>query len=123
MQVLADVRRQLHGADEDKEYAEEHREGLEHYRAHFDGLVARIACENAADRLSPEASAARTAATERATDPALVVVGGGGPDRTGGEGASRSTCSRASRVRGVLIDGRGGGDGDDVRGAGHPDVL
>lgn len=30
------MRRQLHGADEDKEYAEEHRERLEHYRAHLD---------------------------------------------------------------------------------------
>lgn len=35
MQVLADVRRQLHCADEDEEYAEEHRERLEHYRAHL----------------------------------------------------------------------------------------
>lgn len=55
MQVLADVRRELHGADEDEEYPEEHRERLEHYRAHLDGPGVYA---SAADRL-PEANAGR----------------------------------------------------------------
>lgn len=53
MQVLADVRRELHRTDEDEEYAEQHRERLEHYRTHLDGLVG----VNQADRL-PEANGA-----------------------------------------------------------------
>lgn len=35
VQILADARRELHGADENKEYSEEHRKWLKHYRAHF----------------------------------------------------------------------------------------
>lgn len=54
----------------------------------------------------------------RRADGALVVEGRRAGD---GEGASRGTCSASSvgGSEGASVGGRG----DDVRGAGHPDVL
>lgn len=117
VQVLADVRRQLHRADEDEEYAEEHRERLEHYRAHLVAgwTMSRTSREEYRGNAPPidrrGGSVTRRGTAARSERGYLPRREG---RRTGGEGESRGTCSSRASV---------GGRGDGVRGADHPDVL